>query len=506
MEPLSFSEFEPIPDEAWKNQLLRELKGASWEERMIWRAPDGAAHAPLVQPFYRRGSDSPAPQNADPLHNEQSDLTRMGRLSRKMHRLSWYKHDAQGLNQAIQDAVFRDAAGVDVYLPSAQLGPLMTEQRKNGLELPVHSDFSLRWMATDFGDDCPPAAALDLLGYRARSAEPAAMTKQSWDRLATHFRAHVEQGVEQGLHEANAQGAARRQSALYLDNALFCDAGADIPTQMGLCWAALNELFAELMQRGIGAPDIASGLLLRVGTGPNFFFELARLRALRKGWTVLGEALNGQKPFPHPEINSVAGSWNLSRSDPHNNLLRLCTEASSAMLGGADSISLPLFDLQGRENPEFARRLSDNLVLMLERESHLLRVEDPARGSWYIESLTDELGELGWSLFQQIDQLGGYTAALQSGWVQQRIAEARQRKADALRKAGSSWVGVTRFKPSSSGAADLGDGKYLASGYRSPSPYTRKDAALAFEPILPWDAEAELSAESPVQPSTSKSS
>ncbi len=446
MEQDLFREFPPTPDADWEKQLARELRGADYGEKLNWHAPDGAADSPTVRPYYRRKDSPPV------------EIPGLSQNPGLVHRAVWETDDPDGLLHAALQAQNRDAAGMDIYLPVEAIARLQTYV-SGATSLP------LRWFATDFPESekaLPPGPCLlDLPGFYARSGGGLYGTiSEAWDLLVKHV-------------SKTTPG----NPSLFLNATLFADSGADIPTELGATWSALFEVFTELDNRGIAPEKTAKALVLRVAAGPNFFFELAKFRALRNGWALLTQTINKTgSPLPQPEILATTTTWNLAVSDAHNNLLRLTVQAASAMLGGADVLSLPRYDQHTTPDTDFARRLSENLTLLLDREAHLLRVSDPAAGSWYIEQLTDELGEMAWTRFQKLEADGGFGNALKNGQIRRWIGESRDRKTEALKRAGSGWIGVTKFRPV---------GPAVALKKASP-------AATLFEPILIWDAEADL--------------
>jgi methylmalonyl-CoA mutase len=475
MQVALFAEFPPSPDTSWDEQLRKELRGASFEDKLLWSPADLPAELEAIRPYYRRGDDAPHPLPPTPPFR---------------YRACWDDPAPPALLHAAEQAASRDAAGVDIGLPAAQLKALL-EACAGKAALP------LRGFSTDLPADAAEGLLLDLAGYRARTGGAAdSLGEAAWDRLAAHVK-------------AAPQGA----QSLYLDSAVFDHAGADLVSSLAACWSALHETADALTARGICPAHIAGALVIRVAVGPNFFAEIARLRALRIGLDLLfqglekawDEANNGVGSAAQPgaganaatgtsaatpEILATASSWNLARSDRHNNLLRLCTESAAAMLGGAHALSLPRFDRGSEADSDFSRRITDNLNLLLQRESHLLRVDDPAAGSWYIEALTDQIGQAAWQLVQEAEAKGGFTACLQSGFWQERIRQARQHRAEAMQKPGSGWIGVTRFRPTAAAAAS----NAAAPAAPAPTPPAAPTSSSpSWEPITPWSAEAELS-------------
>jgi len=135
----------------------------------------------------------------------------------------------------------------------------------------------------------------------------------------------------------------------------------------------------------------------------------------------------------------------LTQRDPWVNLLRVTVGVFAAGVAQADSVTAPTFDAMLGVPTDFARRLARNIQVILQEESNLGRVIDPAGGSWYIESLTQQVAERAWQEFQTIEQWGGMAAALESGKLQAKIAGewAERRKAVAKRK--DALTGVSEF-------------------------------------------------------------
>lgn len=176
------------------------------------------------------------------------------------------------------------------------------------------------------------------------------------------------------------------------------------------------------------------------------FLTIAKFRALRRLWARVEQAC-GLEPKPirlHAET-----AWRmLTRSDPHTNILRNTIAAASAILGGADSLTvLPHTSALGLPDA-FARRIARNTSLVLLDEANLGRVADPSAGAGAFEALTAALCSEAWTLFQDLEREGGLGEALQSGGWQARIAAVRAARRAALASGEATIVGVTRFAPS----------------------------------------------------------
>jgi methylmalonyl-CoA mutase len=152
--------------------------------------------------------------------------------------------------------------------------------------------------------------------------------------------------------------------------------------------------------------------------------EIAKLRAARLLWSLI---LKGFIPEGYEGlymgIHCITSRWNKTIYDPYMNMLRTQTEAMSAILGGADSMTVEPFDVVLREPDEFSERIARNQQLILKEESYFDKVADPSAGSYYIESLTDLIAENSWKLFIEMEDLGGFLSAYNSGFIPDKISE-----------------------------------------------------------------------------------
>jgi len=166
--------------------------------------------------------------------------------------------------------------------------------------------------------------------------------------------------------------------------------------------------------------------------GSNYFFEIAKLRAARLLWAQAAVALAVD---PTAKIHVRTSRRNKSVYDPYTNLLRVTTEAMSAAIGGADTLTVEAFG--------FSPHLAVNVQRVLREESHVDAVADPSAGSYYIESLTDALARAGWKLFQEVEQQGGYTKA--RAFIEKSLVESRAALSKAVSSRRKTLVGVNNY-------------------------------------------------------------
>ncbi len=226
---------------------------------------------------------------------------------------------------------------------------------------------------------------------------------------------------------------------------VYYDAGATAVQELALAMATGAAYLRELGGRGLDAKMVASKMELFLGIGENFFMELAKFRAIKSLWAQMLRAFGLPARSQRLRLHTRSGLRNKTRRDRHVNLLRLTSEALAAAMGGVDSICLPAFDAPLGTSDVFSRRLSRNLQLILQEETQLARLIDPAGGAWHVEMLTDQLARRAWARFQDIEAQGGLLASLRTGAIQAQIeAVAEQRRQD-LAAGESTLVGANAY-------------------------------------------------------------
>jgi methylmalonyl-CoA mutase len=257
-----------------------------------------------------------------------------------------------------------------------------------------------------------------------------------------------------------AQGWEPPASAIRAD--LLHDAGATATQELAYAIAEGVERLAS----GSTAGDFVFAI------GSNYFLEIAKLRAARLLWA---QAASAFQPADDASclmrVHARTARFNKSSLDPDTNLLRVTTEAMSAVLGGCQSLTIEPFG--------FDEHLAMNIHRILKEEAHLDFVADPAAGSYYIESLTDALAAEAWKLFQQVESEGGFTKAKDG--IAKAVAKSRAAKEKAVSTRRRTLIGVNNY-PNVKDRATPGvpDGIRLASPFeairartaRQPRPYT----------------------------------
>lgn len=212
---------------------------------------------------------------------------------------------------------------------------------------------------------------------------------------------------------------------------LYHNSGANAVQELAFTMATGVEYLRAMQHAGLSVNDAAPRMFFCFGVGTNYFMEIAKLRAARVLWAKIVKAFDGNTEAQKMTIHVRTSSWNTTVYDPYVNMLRTTVESFASVVGGCDSMYVGAFDEPIRRSDEFSRRIAHNTHLILKEEAHLDKAIDPAGGSWYVESLTDELARKAWTAFQEIEKQGGIVCALLAGIPQQASEQiAQQRKAN----------------------------------------------------------------------------
>ncbi|GAA3946793.1 methylmalonyl-CoA mutase family protein [Hymenobacter algoricola] len=421
--PLSFSEFEPVSTAAWQERIRRDLKGAD-PETLVWALADGFA----VQPFYHEAA-------LDALGAAPAPQVRPGAEGAGWLNVPTYSVGALGTGHAAisraAEAVQRGADGVHFDLTDA--ASFDVDYLHDHLPLAgTYLGFSVRIGAAEFVERLLLTAPSGLRGFLR------------FDPLADHTPdlpgqlADLRTVLRRTRHLSDFR-------ALTLNGTFFANRGGTASQQIGFTLAAAATYLSELPNEELSVADVAAALQIQVGLNPNYFLEIAKLRAFRQLWATLlhayglpAEAAAGLRLF------ASTSTWSKTTLDPHTNLLRVTTETMAAVLGGADAVSVAPFDSLFHDPNEFSDRLARNLSLILREESQLHRVADPAAGSYYLETLTSQVAQGAWSQFQRIQAAGGLPTAV--GMVMQELHKVAQEQFQRIADGSQVVVGTNRFQ------------------------------------------------------------
>jgi methylmalonyl-CoA mutase len=210
-------------------------------------------------------------------------------------------------------------------------------------------------------------------------------------------------------------------SLISVNSALYQNAGATIVQQIAYTIAHANEYFNHVE---LSKPQT---MVLEIAVGTNYFFEIAKLRAIRLLFNLIVKEYN-QNWNCHLVVTPT--KRNKTLYDYNVNMLRTTTECMSAILGGADTIANLPYDALYHKDNEFGDRIARNQLLILKNESYFDKVNNPSDGSYYIESLTQQLADKALVLFKDIEANGGFLKQLNEGIIKRKIQESADKEQD----------------------------------------------------------------------------
>jgi methylmalonyl-CoA mutase len=460
-------DFPPVNYDDWRTLVDQALGGASFERKLVKRTYDGVN----VQPIYGRhdelrGDDplgfpglAPFARGSRPLGAAQSgwdlrqefahpDLSRTNQAI-----LNDLKGGVTSLHVRLDMAARR---GIDPDHPDADelagidgvMAYSVDDLDKAFADVPLNRIP----VAIDAGAAFLPAAAMLAGLWRRRdTASEEVLGAFHADPLASLARdgrlplpAADALASMADLAKWTAENYPR-VTAVGVDTAPYHDAGASAAQDIAFATATAVEYLRAMNGAGLDIDVAAQQIVFRIGLGTHHFQAIAKLRAARQVWARVIEASGGSGQSQAMKIHARTSNRVLTQYDPHVNLLRNAVAVFAAGVGGADAITSVPFDAMTGLPSEFSRRVARNTVLVLQEESHLHRVIDPAGGSWFLDRLTEDLASKAWEIFQESERQGGMLSALSAGWVAEQIEQAYLPRAKNIASRKEGITGVSEF-------------------------------------------------------------
>jgi len=416
-----FTDFPEITTSMWEEKIKADLKGADYEKNLIWKSDEGFP----VKPYYRE-EDLENLGYLEGIGNlkNQSDAPNGWLICQQISP----GKKIRKANERIKAALKGGVQAIRIQLGEARLvNVLMLEELFEGISLretEVHFGGCLRadalytalcTMASHKGtepSELKGCLGADPLGKMAETGIPIV----GFENLCKLVKKVKETSPQMKVIEVHGS--------------LIQNASSNLVEELAFSMAMASEYMAILTEKGIDPFTAQEALLLYLGCGPNYFMEIAKLRAARILWAKIAEAYGVEASRARIRIHSVSSQWNMTLYDPYVNMLRGTTEAMSSILGGADLVNVLPYDYPNGKGNMFSDRIARNVQIILREEAYFDRVADPASGSYYIESLSDSLAEKAWDLFCEVESIGGFRKAFEDGWIQEKAEASRKKKTD----------------------------------------------------------------------------
>lgn len=379
-----FDEFNSVSAKQWKQKIQFDLKGADYNDTLIWNTNEDIA----VKPFYHADDFKEFPE----VSNTEATQWKICQ--------SIFVANVEKSNLNAVDVIERGAESIKFIIPSEDISIEDLLKNIDLDEISIH--FELQFLSEDFAKKTviiPAKAGIhiqtDIIGNLAKNGNFFYNFNEDFSKF---------------------QSITKHTNSFSADVSLYQNAGANMVQQLAYAMAHVNEYLNQLTNIN----NETFQAVFNVSVGTNYFFEIAKLRALRLLWSTLASEYNITSDC---HITVTPSKRNKTLYDYNTNMLRTTTECMSAILGGANTICNLPYDAIYHKDNEFGERIARNQLLILKHESYFDKVNNPADGAYYIETLTHQLCEKALDLFKDIEKNGGFLKQLKAGTIQRKIKE-----------------------------------------------------------------------------------
>ncbi len=408
-----FDSFDGVSAKQWKQKIQFDLKGADYNEALIFKSLEGID----IKPFYN-----------------QEDLTEIDHSH--FHTTSWKNaikievSIAEEGNQKAIEAVGKGAESLFFVIEQEDINiNILLQNLDSKTPIYIETKFLSPTYISKLNDLCQANSFTlylftDIINHLAETGNWFSTLKEDHESLNAIAK------------------SSQLKSIISVDISLYQNAGATMVQQLAYAISHANEYLNHFTNSDTN-PLTHNKIVFKVAVGGNYFFEIAKLKALRMLWSTLATEYQVTN-----ECHIIAYPSNRNKTilDYNVNMLRTTTECMSSILGGADTIyNLPYDNIYNLEN-DFGTRISLNQLLILKNESYFDLVANASSGSYYIENITHQLAEKALSLFKNIEKGGGFLSQLKSGVIQKKIKESAQKEQELFDKEKIVLTGVNKYK------------------------------------------------------------
>ncbi|TXD48894.1 methylmalonyl-CoA mutase subunit beta [Polaribacter sp. IC073] len=392
MSKFLFSEFEGTTPTAWKQKIQVDLKGADYNETLLWTTNEGIT----VKPFYTKD---------DRTHNKIKVPKKAFKICQTI-----IISDEKSANTLTTDALNRGATAIQ-FIAKKKFDYTILLDTIDLTSLTIY--FKFEFLDDEFisklskyinSNTC--FFQIDILGNLAEVGNWFVNLKEDYRKLE------------------NIVAAA--ENSISVSGDLYQNAGANMVQQLAYTLAHANEYLNHF-----GAEN-APKIHFQFSVGSNYFHEIAKLNAFRLLWDALLKEYGVKDLEAHLFVQPSAR--NKTIYDYNVNMLRTTSECMSAILGGSNTVANISYDKIYAESTDFGERISRNQLLILQQESGFKKAQNIAEGSYYIESLTEQMAEKALIIFKQIEKGGGFLKQLKEGNIQRKIKENTAKEEEQFHK------------------------------------------------------------------------
>ena len=405
MSKFLFSEFQEVTAKRWKQKIQVDLKGADYNETLLWKTNEGI----IVKPFYHKDEF-----NSLPIDQNKKEFSICQSI---------FVSEEKTANYLAKNALQRGATSIQFEANEPFDIDLLLDNIQIDSKGAFHFKFnflseSFLFNLIDHIQDQRAFLNVDLIGNLAGSGNWFYDLKKDHVILDKVFK----------KVPANI-------SVLSVNAAIYQNAGANVVQQVAYALAHANEYLNHFN-------NSLNNIQFQFAVGNNYFFEIAKLRAFKYLWNLL---IKEYKIKTDAELFVQPSIRNKTLYDYNVNLLRTTTECMSAILGGADTISNISYDHIFHKKNEFGERIARNQLIILKDESYFKEAVQAAAGSYYIETLTRQIAEKALDIFKDIENSGGFSKQLAEGTIQRKINESAQKEQSQFDKKEMVLLGTNKY-------------------------------------------------------------
>ena len=383
-----FEHFNTTSAAAWKQKIQVDLKGADYNETLLWKTNEGI----VVKPFYTKEDR----KNTAVLESEfKFNISQ-----------SIFINDEKIANYIAVNALEKGASAIE-FIAEKKFDYHLLLHKIDVKDVTLY--FRFHFLDADFINEVHDYInsincfiQIDIIHNLAQSGNW--FTNLKSDHIA----------FEKIVHHSN--------NSIGVDVSLYQNSGATITQQLAYALAHANEYLNHF------GKEAASKFHFKFAVGSNYFFEIAKLKAFRILWKLLLKEYTTKIKeiaiFAQPSVR------NKTIYDYNVNMLRTTSECMSAVLGGANTVNNISYDSVYHKKNEFGERIARNQLLILQQESELEKANTIANGSYYIESITNQLAEKALQVFKDIEKGSGFLKQLKEGVIQRKINESATKEQD----------------------------------------------------------------------------
>lgn len=394
MDKKLFSKFNPVSAKQWKQKIQFDLKGADYNDTLVWKTNEDIS----VKPFYH--SDD---------FTELSTISNTKATNWKICQSIFVAHVEKSNLKAV-NAIERGAESIQFIIPNEDVSIKNLLQNIDLDKIPIH--FELHFISENFAKQLADISTKAGFKIQTDIINNLAKDGNWYQSLNEDFQ--------------KFENIVNYTKSLTVEVSLYQNAGANMVQQLAYALAHANEYLNYLNNSSLLKEVFKSfEMNFKISVGTNYFFEIAKLRALRMLWKTLAAEYQINN---NCHITATPTKRNKTLYDYNTNMLRTTTECMSAILGGANIICNLPYDAIYHKDNEFGERIARNQLLILKHESYFDKVDNPSDGSYYIETLTNQLVEKALNVFKNIENKGGFLKQLKEGTIQRKIKESTNKE------------------------------------------------------------------------------